>query len=329
MNYLKTFFLLFVALPFDAQVNLVPNPSFEGYSLCPISVDQTDRLVGWEKYGESPDFFSSCNSSTFVGVPVNTYAFQDSIGPCNHNYIGLAVGTNSFPVKEFIGCKLTDSLQKNIKYFFSVKINLADASNFGCDKLGINLYYNKPFIDAPWYTSGHLQINSSTITFTTIETNKTIWKVKFGSFIADSNYKYLLAGNFFDIASTNYSQVANFPNSNYAYYFMDDFCLSTDSIFAVNYFYNCNTLNSIVEKENVNSFSIFPIPSNDYLNLEFNKFKPIAVEIVDVTNNTIKITKDINSVNRIATHDVPEGFYFLKITDTLNNIYIKKVTVVH
>lgn len=328
-KYVRVIILLSLAISLKAQVNLIPNPSFEGYTLCPISVDQTDRLVGWEKYGESPDLFSSCNNSTFVGVPVNTYAFQDSIGPCNHNYIGLAIGTNSLPVKEFIGCKLVDSLQKNTKYFFSMKINLADASNFGCDKLGINLYYNKPFIDVPGYTSGHFLINSSTITFTTIETDKTLWKAKFGSFIADSNYKYLLVGNFFDIASTNYSQVANFPNSNYAYYFMDDFCLSTDSIFTANYFYNCNTLNSLIENRRFDSFSIFPIPSNKQLTIISPNFIPASIEIIDFNGSCLRKMETQDFVYKIDIDELPDGLYFVKILDPQNKPYLRKITIIH
>jgi hypothetical protein len=159
-----------------------------------------------------------------------------------------------------------------------------------------------------------LEINSSKLNFTNIETNKFLWIKKFGSFVADSNYKYLLVGNFYDIASTSYSQVANYPNSNYAYYFFDDFCLSTDSTLAFNYNYNCSTPTNIFQQDKSKSeLKIYPQPASQVINLE-NTIKILKVEIVNNIGNSLKT--HFNNSNKI-TFDISafeDGLYVLKIS---------------
>src|SRR5688572_21875042 len=44
--------------------NLVPNPSFDDYSICPVGTNQVERCLYWTNFGMSPDYWGSCS-----GVP--------------------------------------------------------------------------------------------------------------------------------------------------------------------------------------------------------------------------------------------------------------------
>ena len=50
MKNIWIFFLPFMVIAdAKAQINLVPNPSFELLDSCPDAQDQIDRCIGWEK----------------------------------------------------------------------------------------------------------------------------------------------------------------------------------------------------------------------------------------------------------------------------------------
>jgi hypothetical protein len=49
--------------------NLVPNPSFEEYSICPDGTSQIDRATHWMPFRHTPDYHNACDESEIVGVP--------------------------------------------------------------------------------------------------------------------------------------------------------------------------------------------------------------------------------------------------------------------
>src|SRR6185503_9492391 len=72
-----------------------------------------------------------------------------------------------------------------------------------------------------------------------------------GSFIADSTYKYLIIGNFYDDAHTD-----TFDCPDYALYYVDMICVSTDSL-------KCSGVSQgITPTQNMNSVYIYPNPAN-------------------------------------------------------------------
>lgn len=64
----------------------------------------------------------------------------------------------------------------------------------------------------------------------TIITDTLDWTIISGSFIADSAYKYIMIGNFFDNNQTAYLTVLDSLLGECSYYFIDDVCVSTDSL---------------------------------------------------------------------------------------------------
>ena len=89
-----------------------------------------------------------------------------------------------------------------------------------------------------------------------IVTDTINWTTISGSFISDSAYQYILIGNFFDTANTNFS-----CTNGLTYYLVDDICVSDSA----------NTCGSTIGiKEFINSeiFKIYPNPSNDKVFIE-------------------------------------------------------------
>ncbi|MBL0103513.1 MAG: hypothetical protein IPP51_06995 [Bacteroidetes bacterium] len=73
-------FLMFLIFCFyrtllSGQVNLVPNPSFEQLDHCPFTFDDIDAAAGWLNFGNSPDYFNSCDTG-YLNTPNSGFGFQ-------------------------------------------------------------------------------------------------------------------------------------------------------------------------------------------------------------------------------------------------------------
>ena len=101
------------------------------------------------------------------------------------------------------------------------------------------------------------------------------WTKISGSFIADSAYSYVMLGNFFDDNHTDTLNLQQFPYA--AYYFFDDICVSTDSLFN-------ETWTGIENLDHAagNNISIFPNPVNDILTVGNLPKGLIYIKIIDV-----------------------------------------------
>jgi len=122
--------------------NLVPNPSFEQYSLCPVYPGDFYPL-NWNGY-KSPDYFNECDDSLFyVSVPHNSAGFQ--YAHTGFAYSGLyarATSNNYTNYREIIRTKLIDTLIIGTKYYVSFYASLAEYSNCASNKIGA--LYNVP-----------------------------------------------------------------------------------------------------------------------------------------------------------------------------------------
>src|SRR6185295_2533321 len=99
------------------------------------------------------------------------------------------------------------------------------------------------------------------------------WTTVSGSFVADSNYSFVSFGNFFVDSLTDSVQIRG-PVCD-AYYFIDDVCVSIDSL----------TCNSSLEniKENIfnDGITLFPNPTSGILTVSFQNFRDAEVRIYD------------------------------------------------
>lgn len=289
-----------------AQVNLVPNPSFEDYSQCPSTLGQIDYATGWSSVRGTSDYFNSCNTSvgSWVGVPNNFWGHQYPV--FGNGYAGFAAKYGT--AREYLGISLINPLQIGTEYYVSLKVSLSSNGNSGqfcgVNKLGMlfsTVHYSNNNI-APICNCAQVYTNS-------IITDTLNWIRIKGSFIADSNYSFVSIGRFFSNVLTDSIQVAG--NNCVAYYYLDDICVSTDS----NYSYNYITTGL---KENLHNLPviIYPNPANTYINIDFNPlFEPYDIEIKNTLGQQVFYKqKIITPIEHIPIESINGNILFIKIT---------------
>ncbi len=261
------FSLLVSTLMGYAQENLVPNPSFEEYSDCPTSHSQINKAVGWDTHLHSEEFYHSCAS--FYTIPQNPLGNQCPV--TGIGYSGLIAYNPLGVLQESFGRQLSNSIQIGQKYYVSMKVSLAEWSGSASDKLGIlfsTINYNDT-MPPPINNFAHIYtefIISDTLEWTTIS----------GVFIADSAYQYISIGTFFDDA--NIDTIVFNPNKDgTTYYFIDDICVSTDSIVCLDITnkiidFSADSLN-MVEGDCIN-FNLNTLVDYDFYTWQFDGGQP-------------------------------------------------------
>lgn len=284
-HYQKFFIFSFLISNFcffnsKAQTNLVPNPSFENYTACPSNAGEVYKATGWDSYRNSPDYFHTCSSFTQVKAPQSYFGYQ--LPSTGNAYCGFIAYYGSSFDREIIGVALTTSMTILQKYFISFLVSRSDSNyvaGYSINKIGVKFCTVKP---------SNVAINNFAHFYTnTIITDTINWTRVFGSFVADSAYKHMMIGNFFDDANTT---IINDGNGVYGYYFLDDVCLSTDSIFAQNYF------TGLKESGFKNEIKVFPNPATNEITISvnvpvtiYNSFGLQIDAILETKNNTVNI----------------------------------------
>lgn len=216
--------------------NLVPNPSFEDNTACPVTISFQgfSKPLQWEKWNESPDYFHACAGSlggvdTLIKVPLNGFGFQ--FAKHGDAYVGMyAYGAlaGGFSYREYVGCQLIEPLVVGESYDLSFFTNVAFGGSYwsptqACNNIGM-LFTMEPNI---WTGSNGPPLalrNYAHLYSTAIISDTANWTLVSGSFVADSAYQFLVIGNFFSNALTDTMDLAS---DTYvpAYYFVDGVCV--------------------------------------------------------------------------------------------------------
>ena len=221
---MRTRFLVILGVCFsflgmEAQ-NLVPNSSFETYTLCPWSQDQIYLVSPWFRpTANTSDYYNGCSTS-YVDVPVNWFGTENA--HTGNGYVGFACfyGGNS---REYVSTPLLDTLKAGKKYCVSFYVSLADSSLDGISP--ISAYFSN--------TLYNNQIKGDTINVTpqvsspiqTPLSDTSGWTLITGSFTANGGEKYIIIGTFTcDSLLTRDSTIRPRPNNyaKFAYYYLDD-----------------------------------------------------------------------------------------------------------
>jgi hypothetical protein len=308
-----------------AQINFVPNPSFEDTAaLCPDNNGQINRAKFWFRTNSTPDYFHICYNGPFnySSVPSNSYGYQTPIGTNCKAYAGIytaAPGMNN--ANETFATKLNDSLIKNNKYYFSCKVASSNFTKYTSNNIGVYFTTKNPkisLVDSP--------TNQCQITFTQTVIDSLNWVLLFNSFTADSNYKYVSIGNFKDSSLTS-KTFFNPSGSNLAYYFLDNICVSSDSSFTYNYSYNC-TLTSLSEPINENTnINIYPNPAKEKIViLGLNNTHKIKIFRYDGYVVLEKHLDDNCTQYQLEIENIEQGFYLIELSQNQKKI-IKKLLI--
>ena len=223
------------ALRCEAQ-NLVPNPSFEENTACPVTFgfQSFSKPLHWEAWNWSPDYFHTCAGAlggvdTLIGVPLNGFGFQYPLH--GDAFVGMAAYSSSgggVSFREYVGCQLLEPLEVGESYDLSFFTNVAFGGNYwrptwACNNMGM-LFTMQPNIwtggnGPPFALRNYAHLHSTAIISDTAN-----WTLVSGSFVADSTYQYLVIGNFFSDALTDTLHIIP-GNSLSPYYFVEGVCV--------------------------------------------------------------------------------------------------------
>lgn len=291
--------------------NLVPNPSFESYFQCPTSSANFDSDVeDWYATKETPEYYNSCATNSSVSVPGNSFGFHNAA--TGIAYAGIVTYINTVNFTESIGVQLIDSLTIDEKYYISFKValanNITSPSVYASDKIGVlfSTLPNSILNSTPINNFAHMYTDS-------IITDTANWVTISGQFVADSSYKYLSIGNFFDKNNTDTFTIINDYYDPYeAYYYIDDVCVSLDSLI-------CKQQVGIKEEEQgETTFSIYPNPITDFLQIEQTKFWQYDITITNILGQKLYEEKNVTDVDKMINMTAyTEGILLITI-QTLN-----------
>ncbi len=305
--------LFFVCTLSNAQ-NLIPNPSFEDTLGCPTSWDgiEDGYAAHWFKptWGSS-DLFTSCH---LVPQSWNGYQFAHS----GNAYAGIiaycqesASCTPDNINREYLSVRLLESLEVGVKYYVKFSASRADsalyASNIGVllsDSVHQESTMNLPNIP---------QFETSTPLVDRVN-----WTDYNFSFFATGIEDFITIGNFSDNDNSDITFIEGggnplLRNHQHAYYYIDDVCVSTDSLF-------CRDFVTGLKHSVQNSQKINIYPSPTYGPFSINSEEPIH-GVLTIRNSFGQMVKSeaLNGKVHHSQLDGPSGIYFLRI-ETENQI---------
>lgn len=200
-----------------AQINLVPNPSFESITNCPSSLCGDFDIALTQNWTTptlaTPDYFNLSNG----GIPQNIGGYQNA--RTGNAYVGIAIGKALY--REYIQCKLIQPLEADKNYKVTFFISMGDSSGGSCDNMGI--YFSTTAISV--LNTEHLPYSPQVIS----EPNNPIiddidWIQISGIFRATGGEQYITIGVFTDEANTDWIPISGGAEwaAEQAYYFIDD-----------------------------------------------------------------------------------------------------------
>lgn len=233
--------IVFLLLPLRVAAqevdNMVFNPSFEEYSVCPERIDAIGVLKGvdawWQPTAGSSDYFNACGGRE-CNVPRNKMGYQ--LAHTGVAYCGIYCSQESY--REYLQTQLKSPLKAGKKYRVSFYVSLAEKSPHAIATIGALLSPDR-LVDSTWdilmnretTSCGDNQSQSIAIFYkpqvvndkeTVLADSKT-WTLVSGEFVAAGEERFLTIGNF---NSFNNSVVveSNMPNAvlQGAYYYIDD-----------------------------------------------------------------------------------------------------------
>lgn len=329
-----TVIILFTIAVNGFTQNLVSNPSFEDYDTCPQYASMIHYASPWfaPTWG-TPDYYNTCFDygnpwGSNMGVPNNFIGEQFAKTGVGYSGLFLAYPWVDSPpwdweYREYIEAELIAPLQTGIEYYVTFYLSLADSSNYFTNIVGI-YFSNDSLKSDTSYRLHYLPQISNPIT--NYLNNKTGWMKFSGSFVASGGEKFITIGNFNDNSTTDtvYTSGGNLSSDyNNAYYYIDDICVSTDSL-------ECNQSVEVGGSFLYNAhLVIYPNPANNYVTIDLINIKLSKNNAVKINNVQGQLIKQFSLITpTFSVEDLPNGIYFLELTDNEKR-YQQKFIVNH
>jgi len=299
-----------------AQINLVPNPSFENILNCNDNYYYLEELIhNW--YG-GKGYFNVCRTNNF-SVPNNIMGNQQ---PYTGNaYCGIyTYGKNSYPIRHYIQSRLIDTLQQNKKYRVAFNVSLSDTMHAFNNSIGAyfatdSLYsINNFVIAATPQIINNPQNNLN---------NKTDWTLICDTFVANGGESWITIGNFLNDSLsliTPLDSVCDLPipfNCG-AYYYIDDVSVTLID-------------ETSIEEHRENKFNLYPNPNIGCFRLQYKGTLTASniFNITDIYGKQLDQIEIINSTTEYENTRLNNGLYFYTIRQGIEELGRGKFMVIH
>lgn len=281
-----------------AQVNLVPNNSFEQIYSCPLSTCLYDTtIVEWfQPTNGTSDVFNFCAEiPSGKSVPSNFFGFQ--YAQDGGGYSGIFIYVPGFPnYREYIAIKLSDTLKFAVNYCIKFHVSLAEQYPKNISSIGI--YFSSDSIHQnndkvlqvlPQFENFHENFINDT----------TAWLLIKGNYLANGGEKYIYIGNFRNDSNT---VVNNTSPGSRTYVYIDNVQV-----------YECDSLIGI-EENPFEKTKIYPNPAQDFINIELPKnYNQAHLSIYNLTGQLISQKQLTQPKQQISITEFNNGMYIFVI----------------
>ncbi|MFM2307666.1 MAG: hypothetical protein RLZZ367_2335 [Bacteroidota bacterium] len=222
--------LTLLHIQLSAQVNLVPNPGFEDYTVCPTGyttdVNQFNSMLGnWYcPTMATSDYFNICATTTQSSVPSNMFGYRQPHSGNGYTGIIMYVQDETQDYCEFLQTRLTQKLEAGEYYCVSFYVSVPDSMpyRFTTYAIGASLM---PFADVNYQAGWGYKLFFTPVISNPV--NNYIrpadgWVKVSGTYRAIGNEEYLTIGNYTEDDSTPVSIVVPTGTENKIYFLIDD-----------------------------------------------------------------------------------------------------------
>lgn len=290
---------LLVSLNNWAQVNLVPNYSFEQINSCPYSGCLFDTtILNWFQPSEgTTDIFNTCaNVSGGRSIPSNSPGYQFT--QHGDGYAGIVLYyPGILDYREYIAVRLLDTLKSDVNYCIKFYVSLSEQYPKKISSIGMHFSPDSIYQN-DWNV---LQVTPQFENFNGNFINDTTsWLLIKGNYTASGGEKYIYIGNFRNDANTI---VDNNSVGSRTYVYIDNVQL-----------YECDSLIGIKE-EPVKPLRIFPNPSSGQLYVEILPNENGIFEIYDTQGKIVyrQAFKAGNAKIEVNINSNANGLYLCRI----------------
>ena len=236
MRFILTFLVCTISInsAVHAQINLVRNPGFENYTLCPDEWDEAKYCTHWSGLdtswnppdwlhdrGGSPDYVNSCSTIPYTTVP-NNYAFHQN----THSGNGMMqlqmyhTDGDTGQVRDYLQSQLSQTLSAGRSYYVRFYTVIEQTSPEAVNNMGA--YFDNGSIDTTHRPNEPQTQYTPQILDTSIVNDTLNWKKIEGIFTATGSERFITMGNFFNKAHTNHIPTYSSWSGLAPYYLIDD-----------------------------------------------------------------------------------------------------------
>lgn len=329
MRHLYIYILVSLFKINEAQINIVPNSSFEDtMQTCSNAMYLSVSKFWYSPSNTSPDYFST-NANKYgypyySTVPNSCYGYQQPRTGSAFAGIGTYIVTN-YPdtthyFSEYISIELTDSLKSSHIIYAEFYISLANLCEYGTNRIGLLLTQTQFTTSLGSFTNTiQPQIEFDTTQFFIDTLN---WVKVSGTFTAQGGEKYLTIGSFKDgdyikktKINSSFTSSCSLPaDHKFSYLYIDDVKL-----------YDSTTI-GIKENEKDDLINLYPNPASTFLNIDIKHNNKLELQLYNVIGELV-LSKELDNHTVLDIGNLANGVYMYKLLDKTSNVKTGKLLI--